>query len=123
MRGAEGVVFALGALGETGKAAALAQRADAVAPAGQDLVRIGLVSDVPDQAIVRGVENVVQGDRQLDHAESGAEMAARHRDRVDGLVAQFIRELAKILFRQGAQFRRSGNTVQEGRLAHGIGHL
>ena len=41
MRGAERVVFALGALGEAGQPAALAQRADAVAPAGQNLVRIG----------------------------------------------------------------------------------
>jgi hypothetical protein len=49
MGGAERVVFALGALGEAGEAAALAQRADAVAAAGEDLVRIGLVADVPDQ--------------------------------------------------------------------------
>ena len=73
MRGAERVVFALGALGEAGKAAALAQRADAVAPAGQDLVRIGLMADVPDQPVLGRVEHVVQRDRQLDHAETGAE--------------------------------------------------
>ena len=53
MRGAERVVFALGALGEAGQAAALAQRADAVAPAGEDLVRIGLMADVPDQPVGR----------------------------------------------------------------------
>jgi hypothetical protein len=62
MRGAERVVFALGALGEAGEAARLAQRADAVAPAGQDLVRIGLVADVPDQPVVRRVEDMVQRD-------------------------------------------------------------
>ena len=50
MRRAEGVVFAFGALGEAGKAVPLPQRADAVAPPGQNLVRIGLVADVPDQA-------------------------------------------------------------------------
>ncbi len=65
---AERVVFALGALGEARQAAALAERPDAVAPPGQDLVRIGLVSDVPDQAVVRRVEHVVQGDRELDDA-------------------------------------------------------
>ena len=53
MRGAEGVVLALGALGEAGEAAALPQGSDAVAPAGQDLVRIGLVADVPDEAVLR----------------------------------------------------------------------
>ena len=50
------------------------QRADAVAAAGEDLVRIGLMADVPDQPVVRRVEHVVQGDRQFDHAE------ARRRD-------------------------------------------
>ncbi len=53
MRGAERIVFALGALGETGQSAAHAQGADAVAAIGEDLVRIGLVADVPDQPVVR----------------------------------------------------------------------
>ena len=35
--------------GKPRDAAELAQRAHALAPAGQDLVRIGLVADVPDQ--------------------------------------------------------------------------
>ena len=52
--GAEGVVFAFVALGETREPAALAQGADAVPPAGQDLVGIGLMADIPDQPI-RGV--------------------------------------------------------------------
>ena len=52
MRRAEGVVLALRPLGEAGKPAALAQRADAVAPPRQDLVRIGLVADVPDQPVI-----------------------------------------------------------------------
>ena len=93
MRRAERVVLALGALGEAGQAAALAQRADAVAPAGQDLVRIGLVADVPDQPVARRVEDVVERDRQLDDAEAGAEMAAGDRDGVDGLGAQLVGEL------------------------------
>ena len=52
------------------------KRPDAVAPAGQDLVRIGLMADIPDQPVARRVEDVVQRDRQLDDAEAGAEMAA-----------------------------------------------
>ena len=52
MAGAEGIVLALVALGEAGEAAALAQRANAVAPPGQELVWIGLVADVPDEAVV-----------------------------------------------------------------------
>ena len=46
------------------------------APAGEDLVRIGLVADVPDDAVVRRVEDVVQRDRQLDRAEVRRQVAA-----------------------------------------------
>ena len=93
MRGAEAVVFALGALGETRKPAALPQRADAVAAAGQDLVRIGLMADVPDRAVARRVEDVVQRDGQFHDAEAGAEMAAGHRDGADRLGAQLVGNL------------------------------
>ena len=78
MRGAERVILALGPFGETREASALAQRADAVPAAGEDLVRIGLVADVPDQPIARGVEDAMQGDRELDDAEPRAQVAAGH---------------------------------------------
>ncbi len=58
--GAEGVVFAFRAAGETCQAAALAQRADAIAAAGQDLVGVGLVANVPDEPVTRGIEDPVQ---------------------------------------------------------------
>ena len=107
MRGAERVVFALRALGEAGEAAALAQRTDARAPAGEDLVRIGLMADVPDQPVARRVEHVVQCNRQLDDAEAGAEMAAGHRHRADRLGAQLVGQLSEIAGREAAQvFRR-----------------
>ncbi len=96
MRGAERVVFALGALGEAGKPAALAQRADAVAAAGENLVRIGLVADVPDQPVGGRVEDVMQRHGEFDHAEAGAEMAAGDGDSVDRLLAQFVGDLPKL---------------------------
>ena len=60
---AEGVVFALAALGETGNAAGLPQRFHLVAAAGEDLVRISLVADVPHQLGSGRIENVMQRDR------------------------------------------------------------
>ena len=74
VRRAERIVFALGAPGEAGKAAAHAQGADAVAPAGDDLVRIALVADVPDQPVAGRIEHIMERHRQLDHAK------ARRRD-------------------------------------------
>ena len=34
-------------------------------------VRVGLVTDIPDESIARRIENVVQSDRQFDGAEIG----------------------------------------------------
>ncbi len=116
MRGTERVEFALGALGEAGEAAALAQGADAVAPSGEDLVRIALMADVPDQAVVRRVEGIVQRHRQLDDAEPGAEMASGLRHRVDEVVAQLIGDLAKAAGLELAQILGGANLVEQGGL-------
>ncbi len=68
VRGAEGVVLALGALGKAGEAAALAQRADAVAPPGQDFVRDRL-----------GVRRPRSGGRPGCRRRSGGRRSARPR--------------------------------------------
>ena len=115
MRRAERIVFALGALGETGQAAALAQRADAVAASGQDLVRIGLMADVPDHAVVRRVEHVMQGDGQFDHAKARAEVSAGHGNRIDHLGAQFRSQLREVGFGKGPQVGWNMDPVEEGR--------
>ena len=72
------------------------KRADAVAAAGQDLVRIALVPDVPDQPVVGRVEHIMDRGGQLDHAEPRAEMPAGRADRGDRLGAQFVGELAQL---------------------------
>ena len=74
--GAESVIWRLDAAGEPGEAILEAQAAHHLAPASENLVRIGLVADVPDDAVFRGIEHLVQGDREFDHAEAGGEMAA-----------------------------------------------
>ena len=91
---AERIVLALVALGEAGEAAALAQRPDARTASRQDLVRIGLVADVPDQPVGWRVEHGVDGDCQLDHAQTGAEVTAGHRHGADRLCAQLVGDLA-----------------------------
>ena len=113
MGGAERVVLAFAALGETGQPTFLAQRADAIAPAGQYLVRIGLVADIPDQAVVGRVEDVVQRDGQLDDAEAGAEMAAGDRHCFDQLGAQFGGQLRQVGLGKRAQIGRNADLVQK----------
>jgi hypothetical protein len=99
MSGPERVVFALRPLGEAGEPAALAQRPDARAPASQDLVRVGLVSDIPDQPVPWRIEHIVQGHGQFDHTQPRAQMAARHRNRADRFGTQLVREGAQLPLR------------------------
>ena len=81
------VVLALGLARVAGEAAALAEQVEAVLPAGDDLVHVRLVPGVEQDAVVRRVEHPVQGERELDHAEVRAEVAAGAGHLVDQEVA------------------------------------
>ena len=76
MAGDEGVVLAFLTLGEAGQTVGLAQRVHALAAAGQYLVGIGLVADIPDDAVFRRIEHAVQRDGQFDDAEVRRQVAA-----------------------------------------------
>ena len=111
--GAERVVFALGALGKARQAAFLPDGAHRLAAAGEELVRIGLMADVPDQPVVRGVEDVVQGDGELDDAEAGAQMPAGLGDGVDEVGAQFVGDLSQLAFLEFSQVGRRLDAIEQ----------
>jgi len=90
--GAEGVVFGLGAFCETGEAAALAEGVDAILSAGEDFVRVALVADIPDELVVGGVEDGVDGGGEFDDAEARAQVAAGFGDGLDRCAADFVGE-------------------------------
>src|SRR5271163_4111306 len=96
MRGAERVVDAFRALGETGKPVAFADGADAVSTSREDLVGIGLMAHVPDDAIDWRVENVVECNREFNDAKAGAEMTARQRHGVNQLGAELLRQIDQL---------------------------
>ncbi len=60
------------------------------------------MTDVPDQTVLRRIEHIVEGNRQLDHPQPGAEVAAGDRNRIDRLLAQFVGELAQLPALQAA---------------------
>ena len=68
-----------------------------VAAAGEDLVRVGLVADVPEDLVARRVEQRVQRDRDLAGAEVGAEVAADLADRVDQQLADLLGDLRELV--------------------------
>ena len=96
MGGAERIVFALATLGEARQAAALAQGADAVASSCQDLVRIALMPDVPDQDVLGRLEHMVQRRSQFDHAQARSQMAAGDGHGVDRFGPHLLRQLFQL---------------------------
>ena len=99
----EHVVRRLGASREAADAVELAQRPEPLEPAGQQLVRVGLVAGVPDDPVARRLEQPVERDRQLDDAERRAEVAAGVRDGPDDRLADLDRQLRELDLVEAAQ--------------------
>jgi hypothetical protein len=68
MSNREEVEARLPRLGKTGHPGARPQPRQHAQPSREQLVRVALVSNIEEQAVVREVEYVVQGDGQLDDA-------------------------------------------------------
>ena len=60
---------------------------DPVAPAGQDLVGVNLVSDIPDQPVMGCFKAIIQGDRQLNTTQACTEVSAAGRYCLDQVLA------------------------------------
>ena len=90
---AKGVEGALGALGKPGQALELSHAVHAIAPSGQNFVGVGLVPDIPHDAIVGGIENMVQRHRQFDYTQPGTEMPPGARYRVEQVVSKLLGQL------------------------------
>ena len=106
MRRAEAVEITFVTAGEAAQATELAQRGHALAPPREDLVRVGLMADIPDQAVIGGVENVMQGKGQLDRPQIGAQVPAGARYAVQQEGAQFARQFSQPGPWQSAQLGR-----------------
>ena len=62
-----------------GQSVPLPQRREPVAPAGDHLVDVRLVTDVQENRVPGALEHTVEGERQLDDSQVGSQMAARPR--------------------------------------------
>ena len=105
------------------KPAALPQGPDAIAAAGQDLVWVGLMPDVPDQSVIRRIEHVVQGDGEFDDAQPRTQMTPGGGDRVDRLGAQFVGNLTQVALVKPPKIRRIGDCIQERQVVAKVRHL
>jgi hypothetical protein len=71
VRRAKGIELGLRTSGKTGNPAMLAQGRHLIAPAGQNLVWIGLVPDIPDDAVIWRVEHIMQSQREFHCSQVG----------------------------------------------------
>ena len=110
---AEDVVLRLRAAREAREAPLLPDRVEPVPPPRQDLVRVALVTDVPDEEVAGRVEDVVERDRQLDRPEARGEVPARLRDGVDQEGPELVGERRQLLEGEVLQVPGPGDPVEE----------
>jgi hypothetical protein len=119
---AEGVKGTLAALRKPRKTALLAHSSHTGPPAREYLVGICLVTDVPNEAVLRSIENVVEGDCELHHPQPGSQVTAGPGDAVEEEAAQLVRQLGKPFFGKPAQVYRELYGAKQ-RIAAGAGAL
>jgi hypothetical protein len=103
---AEHVVRALAAAQESGRPVGALDPAQRLAASGERLVAVGLVADVPDDPVVRRVEDGVQRHGQLDRAETAREVSAHLGAQLDQVLAQLARHLRQVGAAELAQHAR-----------------
>src|SRR5215469_2958211 len=113
MPDAEGVVLALPARRERGEPAVLLDRVQPVAPAGEHLVWVRLVTDIPYQQVPRGLVHVVQRNGELDRSEARREVTTAGADGLDEELAQLTGERGQPVQRQMAQVRRRRDPIEQ----------
>jgi hypothetical protein len=110
--GADDVVVGLEDRAERRQTLVLPDRREAVAAAGQDLVRIGLMADVPDDLVAWRLEQAVQRDRDLSGAQVGAEVPPDFADRVDDQLMDLLGYLLELFLVELAQVVRTVDLVE-----------
>ena len=114
MADAEGVVIRSRCVSGSPRNAAMgAQSGHAFTPSGEHLVGIGLVADVPDQAVVRRIEYVVQGDGQFDRTEIGGRWPRSWKPIRRGSCAIPRQAAAAVCDPTGGDLRRRLNGVEK----------
>ena len=96
---AEAVVLTFASEHEAVQPAGLPDGVKPIPPAGEELVDVGLVTDIENEVIRGGVEHPVQGDRQLHHAQVRAEVSTGLTQDLNELFPDLFRQPRKILNR------------------------
>ena len=109
----ESVVFALGHARKTADAVQPPLGPERLAAPGDDLVGIGLVADIPDDFVLRGLENVMQCRGQLHSPEARSQVTRVDRTFVDDVASQFVAVETQLLRREFFQLPRRRDRIEQ----------
>ena len=113
MTGAHDVVLGLVDRAERSQAFVLADGVQLLAPPREHLVGVGLVADVPQDLVARGVEQRVERHRDLAGAEIGAEVTADLADRVDDQLPDLLGDLLQLIVVEVLEVGRAVDPVEK----------
>jgi hypothetical protein len=106
MAGAEGIEWTLIPLEKTGDAIEGSDTPHLMTATGEHFVDVRLVSYVPDNPIVRSVEDRMKSDRHLGGSQARSKVPSGSTHSVDQLVAQFVGNLIKLVWLEAAEILR-----------------
>ena len=110
---AESVVFALGHTRKAADAPQLTLGAERLEAARDDLVGIGLVADVPHDAVLRRIIDIVQRRSQLDGPQAGGQVARIDRALLDDIASQLVAIGMQLFRRELLELTRRGDPTQQ----------
>ena len=114
--GVKHVAAALRPLRKSGHTAQLPQRGEPLLASGQDLVRVGLMAHIPDQAVLLRVKSEMKGHRQLHHAKIRRQMSARYGQFFNQKLPDLLCQLRELIVRDLPDIARLINLLQYHRL-------
>ena len=97
--GVKHVAAALRPLRKPGHAAQLSQRGEPLLASGQNFVRVGLMTHIPDQAVLRRIKREVKCHCQLHHAKVRSQVSARHGQLLDQKLPDLLCQLRELIMR------------------------
>ena len=106
MRVLDPIVLGFRPIGVTREASLLPEVLEAIAPAREELVDIGLMAGVPQDGVSRRVEDPMESECQLHDSEIGSEMPASCGHRLDDEGPNLLCELFELLSRQRPEVPR-----------------
>ena len=106
MAGYKGIILTLGRIGKGTQSLELPIRVETVATTRQNLMRVGLMPDIPHQLILRCIKYIMQRHGQLNRAQRRCQVSRIMTERADNKIPQLVTNCRQRLLRQLLQVGR-----------------